>query len=410
MKMKNLLWIGMAAVMGVVISLAWVACRQMPNQDKSASLRLNINVPDQPGQPDGGEVGIQAAAPTYIYHVKITLTNPDETFYVYNYVLGVPASLRVASGSGRVLNVELYEVDNPVIGSDYVPAYHYLISEPVTLNLTGAPTSVTVDVDSDPSPPVSLVSGLPHLVQEGTTTTIPLDPHCPFNSYSAYINDAFFGLTFPRIQVGLFDGSSPPNQTPLNIGNLLQDRFYFIEVRNDLAGIYAGFTVSTGDTTTVVSAPPLLFKGFNPNRSIVFSPNKITNVTPGDTVQVSFSIHGGWGSATPYSAYYISGYDSCGGQEMSAGVWTTDSINRTVCVISLYAQDCDGSDAEGSMNVYTAMTPTCNKDGYCDPGSGEDNKNCPHDCFCGDHDIFGSPVCFPPYENADTCMTDCGAF
>ncbi|HUT55599.1 MAG TPA: hypothetical protein VM658_19575 [bacterium] len=394
MKKKNLLWIGMVAVMGLCISLAWIACQQVPNEDKSVSLSLDLNIPDAPAAP-APEVGPLAAAPgDPAYHVKITLTNPDETWYVYYYIPGVPVSLMVASGSGRVLNVEVYEVDNSYVYYEQVPAIHYITSEPVTLDLTGSSASVSVEVFQDFNTGY-LYSGLPHRYVDPLYGNTTLPDSCPDpDYYYAWVNDAFFGLTFPTFQVNLF----PEGPAPLYIDNLLRDRLYFIEIYNEYAGIYDDMAVFTGAGDSV-GVPPLLFQGFNPDRSIVFSPTQIQGVNAGDSVQVNFHMRGGWGSIS-YTDYNY-GYDSCGGYEIMPGVWKTYPIWRTVCVISIYAEDCDFMYAEGSMNVYTNLTPNCNHNLSCEPSLGEDNHNCPGDCYCMDG------TCFPPWEDPVSCPDDC---
>lgn len=413
MKKKNILWFGMVAVLTLAISAAWIACQQVPNEDQNASLKLNLIIPGAHPAADaaaGGEMKITTApevqpagpGPSWpVYHVKVTLTNPDETFYIYNYVPGVPVSLMVASGSGRVIDVELYEVIAP-FSSDYVPAYHYITTNTVmerTLELSGTPVAVTLNMGTDSSTTYIYNSFLPHQVLYGASTAVPLDGSCPYPSYYAWVNDASFGLTFPTFPVTLFDGSSPPNQQNLYIDNFLQNRPYYVEIYHYDAGIYDTMGLFTG-ATLGTDVGQLNFWGFNENPTMQFSPAQVSGVTPGDSLMVNVTMRGGWGSFTYLNYNYPD--DSCGGLEYMPGQWKVFPIpQRTVCVINLYGYDCGGNYAYGHMNVYTKLPPSCNHNSYCDDYMGEDNKNCPYDCYCGDG------VCFPPYEDSSNCSSDC---
>jgi hypothetical protein len=407
MKKKSITWIGLSLVMGVVMSIVWMACQEIPNDDHSIALTLNVNLPgagpaaagtgmktlESPLVESAGHIIWPPASNTH--HLRINISNPEESFYVYDYVSGTPMSLLVAAGSGRVVDVEAYMIPSGQASPDYISATHFLTGTSVglrTLDLSGEAVSVTIDLIFDNNS-TGIDSGIVTHTYVNGSSVMTLSNSCPDNTaYYANITDLDFGITFPSVPVTLFFGGSLDPKWMID--NLLKSRNYNIHVWHSEAQIYDNVGVTTGATAMLNMVRPLHFVGFNPNPFLVFNPSQISGLSPGSSLRVSVQMYGGWGYIEWASPGML---DTCGGWwDSFYQEWVVNFLpTRTVCMVELWAEDCNFNIAEGTMLMYTTLPGMCDGDTTCEPTLGEDNGNCPA-CNCGDWE------CFPPWED-ETC-------
>ncbi|MFO8056361.1 MAG: hypothetical protein R6V10_03600 [bacterium] len=411
-------WTGMAIVMTVALGLAWMACREIPNDEKVA---VNISVDlqgvseaslrnsglKQVVMPAAEMQGDKFIAPPdeESLHLRIVLTNPKEVFYVYNYQ-GGGVTLLVTSGEDRVVNVEGYMVPNSTY-YEMFPASHMITTNPVserTIDLSGEPETVKVMVDYDLDTGYIYGGTVEGLNTGNTVQELPRLSEmgeCPVNAYVANLADQDWGLVFPSVPVYVdyLEPSFYIDNAPVgsNIG---------IHLWHYSAGFYKNLSVYTGSTTTYTNS--FVFQGFDPTVDLTFSPNPLEGVTAGFSEYVDIIPSGGYGT---FEYGYTTENDTCegniygGGGEVvpqatqagpGPGSATYQFMVRDDCTISVIMYDCGGSTVSGSMQVD--VNTYCG-DTYCN-GS-ETGDSCYEDCGeCGDG------VCNGP-EDSETCPEDC---
>jgi hypothetical protein len=344
---------------------------------------MRIQRLDQPPDTLGAESVPPPPADTW--YLRITLTNPAETFMVYNYTPGNPVKLNVSSGTGRFLDVEAYMIYGPSTSPppdtyEFLRADHYDTITPATarnLDLTEPTKTVTIELGEasygsvyggviHPYPFTSGGGSLELLGKPMATipfydAPLPLDcytvtPFCPnMNLNLVNVTEASWGLTFATIPVYLWQGG--PGTGSLHIGHMPLGQSFNLTAFNASSGIYANASVSMNQDAVPVD---LTFTGFT-LPTVAFWPSSLPQMNPYDTAEVQILLFGGWGGP---ASTYVGMNDTCGGSTYSQT--GPDGITRHYysfmaysgpsCVIHVIAYDCGCSywgpnSGEGQMTV-----------------------------------------------------------
>lgn len=437
MKKHKTAWMGLALVMAVALGLAWMACREIPNNDDKMTLEINVDLLGideasfrdsnlkqvvMPATEMQGSKLIEPPEEDKL-HLKIKITNPKEVFYVWNYN-GEPVTITVASGTDRVIDVEGYKIHGsggelvlqPAVSySPYYnefPASHLMTVNPVserTIDLSGEASTVKVTVDYDPYTGYIYGGTAEGLEVDGEVQPLPVDYDCPPNTYMANLADRDWGLVFPSIALYMDTGGMYPESfteqqsvdpdfmpsTSFFIDNVPLNKNIGIHVWHYFAGFNKTLGVYTGSTVT--RTDPFVFKGFQPNVTDVgFSPDPLDGVTTGYYQEVYIMANGRYGGytidtneddtceGTVYGFYYggdISPQASMPGMSgMAVGVYEFNPYDD--CTISVDVYSCDGqaSSYGASASMQVTINEVCG-DGYCN-GS-ETESNCYEDCGAG---------------------------
>jgi hypothetical protein len=340
MNAKKILWIGAVAAIILTVSVTWIACKGIPDDpEPGATITVSASAP--------GVAPSTAAAPTRIKRLdspngnlqaefipppstdllilRVSLTNPDEVFLVFNYSYGVPVTFSVTSGSGRFLDVEAYNILAGSSTSNKLNAEHYYTTTDSglrMLDLSGDAQTVSIDLAMSS---VGMVTGgsvldysfsgmtghapVPAAVKPSAsvpTTPAPLplscNSNCPLrNTFYTNVSDPAWGLSFPTIPTPIYGGSA----TGLTVSNLPLDRPLVLTTFSSDSLIYSSNPVNL----TTPSAPVnLTFTGWiAPYVTFCGVPSVII---PFQSVSVNVHIYGGWGGIQSAS---LGTNDSCGG-------------------------------------------------------------------------------------------------
>jgi len=405
--MKKNLLLALALTIGAAaLALAGSGCETIP--DESGGLSVSVDFAFPPGLEAGGEMGAAVIPPpkTLMYHVKITLTNPNETFYIFDYPVsgatavdpghGEAVSLMVAAGGTRTIDAEAYEVPPYPPSPNYFPASHFVtdpLESPESMRtidmIAGTARSLTLTMIYD-SNYGSIGGGAETLVFDGSTYT-PIDfaRSCPPpDEFYADIVDLDWGgyKLFPTVPLDLQGGT----YNNLKLNDLPQGHKFGLEVYHLTSGLH-----THQQAYIDVSPFPISLKlgGYAPP-SLYIDPSKV-NMNYGDSATVSWEVLGGWGG-TSYITPYNGSADTCYGSLFGGTYWFYAPSSEN-CTIDIQASDCRGTPAEGFAGVK--ISPICGN-GICEDFLGENNSNCPADCYCGDGN------CLPP-ENDVNCPSDC---
>ncbi len=453
MKKHKTAWIGLTVVITVAVGLAWMACRDIPNEDNDkvpVEISVDLEGVDEDSLQESGlkQVVMPAAEmqggkfvqppDQEAVHLKITITNPKEVFYVWNFN-GKPVTITVANGENRVVDVEGYNIMTETI-SEIFPASHMISVNPVserTIDLTGEAENVRVIVDYDLDTGYLYGGTIEGIEVGGSVLTLPRDYGCPNYLGVANMADKDWGLVFPSVLVELYypEGGyvlEPVNRiNPAAMGPM--PSFYMdnvplgknigIHLWHFTAEFYKDLSVYTGNTTT--RTDPFVFQGFQPNVGMRFYdprdmegsdfPQPLTGPLQGLTVGYFYDIpifaQGGFGTFVDGE---ITEEDTCEGSlsggemEMAPnavnggylpGVAVYYLNSEDDCTIGVELLDCSGDTVSGTLQVD--MNVICG-DETCSSAT-EDAYNCYQDCgWCGDG------ICSGP-ETESTCFQDCGA-
>ena len=438
MKKHKTAWMGLALVMAVALGLAWMACRDIPNDEDKMTLEISVDLLGideasfrdsdlkqvvMPASEMEGSKLIEPPEESKL-HLKIKLTNPKEVFYVWNYN-GKPVTITVASGTDRVIDVEGYlvygygggggELIGPVASypSDMFPADHLMTVNPVserTLDLSGEATTVKVEVDYDPYTGYINGGTVEGLEVDGEVQPLPVDYDCPPNMYMANLADRDWGLVFPSIALYMDTGgmyqvpyseqqSVDPDLMPSTsfyIDNVPLKKNIGIHVWHYFAGFNKTLGVYTGSTVT--KTDPFVFKGFQPNVvDVGFSPDTMDGVTTGYYKEVYIMANGRYGGYTidrniendtcggfAYGFYYggemLPQASMPGLSGMAVGVYEFNPYDDCTISVDVYSCDEQASSYGASASMQVTINEVCG-DGYCN-GS-ETESNCYEDCGAG---------------------------
>ena len=394
-------------VAAAALALFGAACETIPDDDAG---KVEISLAMMTSPEKAAEVFPQEPGHSGpIYHVKITLTNPNETFYAFNWTPPEPIILMVAASGKRVINAEVYEVYKS-LSPNYFPATLYssawMPAYQRTVDLAGEGASISLFADYHPY--YGNVGGGSEVLMSDGNTYIPLEFYrsCPppDQFYTNLVDLDWGGFKiFPTVPLSLWGGSYPTFQ------------FHYLP-----AGHKFQFEVYHATAGTWTRAKTYIDEGMNPvnlklggyaDPWVTFDPESISAVR-GEYYQVFWELLGGWGSVgerttTPSDTCYGMGGPHLGGPiGITATIW--DWFNnpyefsapaQSSCLIDVRFYDCRGTMVPKSMTVPITV---CNEDDNCEYWYGETNGNCPSDCFCGDG------YCNPP-EDEMSCATDCYA-
>lgn len=402
------------------------ACNEIPNDDDAAAASLVLNIPAPEGvtpaksSGKGSEVtrvsteGTASKAPfvtvstptddTWV--LKITLTNPSETFYVENYSPGYPTTLTVAQGDGRVLDVQAYQLlgqssSPPPSTANVLRAYHWYTITPLaerTLNLGSEPASVSIAIDmtetgylygmindyyftgdpapTQPQPPFGPRATMP---PSGFMYDAPLPlpgsmgpDYCPSDYYN-YVNpiDTCFGIALPTVMLRMWPGgfgSAYLDNVPVG-HNFTFDFFH------SSTGLYSSASTSLpvpadGASMPSYSEVTLDYSGYT-DPTMAVSPSSVSVppmsstiiyiLPPGHTCPTGYdcinTTHtGGWGY--PWT-YFLGSSDACGGSvfhDTGYNLYAYSVMTSSDCQAAIVAYDCgEGTDWPGQTNeaVFT---------------------------------------------------------
>jgi len=403
-------WTGPAVLLAAVFMLAWTACRGVPNDGDKIPITISVDLAgideawlEKQRLKQTVMPAIQMPSNKIIdtpeeeaIHLKITITGPEEVFYVWNFN-GSPVTITVGSGEGRAVEVEGYRVPETVDYNEF-PAEHLITLNPLqerTLDLSGQSEKVKVEVGTDPAAGV-IVGGTAEGIQVGgTTRPLPVSPGCPPEMYAVNISDKGWGIVFPSIPVDLDYGSQ---HFTVTAQAMAAPSFYVdyaprqadlgIRLWHYTGGFYKEFRVFTGDSVT--STGPFVFEVHDPHISVKFSPETLQGITVGSSPLVMFLPQGGMGAFVDGE---LTGEDTCGGN-LSTGYMAENTDSQALaqgpsvdyfyefdgpaiddCTISVTMEDCGGGTVTASMEVDV---DTYCGDGYCN--GTEDGEGCPQDC------------------------------
>lgn len=351
MKIRPVLIAALAAAM-------FIGCSGIPDDSEGVPVILTVDFPDSmSGSASAGETmvsaqggptmsadGLIAPPPLARVHLKVTLTNPDEMFLVFDYVTPEPVSLFVISGEDRVLDVEAYRVNPGAIYAS-LNADHFNTTTPVadrTLSLQGEPVSITITMAGD-SITGTVSSTQPFKVHTTSGDTAIPTGGCPPPDFYANVTDLGWGLTFPSIQVDVSNGFTAPL---FSVSNLPIGKQYLVNVFHNEAGFYSASVGTLAGITA--SIPSLYFTGYT-DPSIRFTPiTPITGMAAGSTGQVALSATGGWGGFFPF---YTGEPDTCMGMIFGNTYEFTAPLTWNTCAIYIETQDCKGNFTTNTINA-----------------------------------------------------------
>jgi hypothetical protein len=419
---KNLLLVLALTVGAAALALLGSGCETIP--DESGGLSVSVDFAFPPGLEAGGEMGAAIIPPpkTLMYHVKITLTNPKETFYIFDYPVdemgyGAAVHLQVAAGGTRIIDAEAYEVPPYPPSPNYFPASH-IVTDPIessesmrTIDMTAGTTrSLTLDMIYD-SNYGSIGGGADTLVFDGNTYG-PIDfaRSCPPpDEFYADIVDLDWGgyKLFPTVPLELQGGT----YNNLKLYDLPQGHKFGLEVYHLTSGLHSHVqanipvynltsSLSTHEQAYTSGGPfPISLKlgGYSP--PYVFIDPARVDMNYGDSDSVYWEVLGGWGG-TSFLPPTLGPADTCYGS-LFGDIYSFSAPSSPNCTINIQASDCREIPvpvpAEGFASVY--VSPVCGND-MCEDFLGENNTNCPADCYCGDGN------CLPPEDDVN-CSADC---
>lgn len=373
----------------VAVVMFGSACETIPDDDGG---KLEISLAMMTPPEATGEVAAQIPM-VKMYHVKITLTNPNETFYAFNWTPPEPIALTVAASGQRVINVEVYGIYDTT-STNYFPATLYSTAwMPVhmrTVDLSGEGASVSLYADFYPYS--GDVGGGSEVLMSDGSTYIPLEFYraCPPpDQFYAKVVDLDWGgfKMFPDVPLSLWGGSYPTFQ------------FNYLP-----AGHNFQFEVYHATAGTWTRAKTYIDQGLNPvslklggyaNPWVTFTPDSLSAVRTQNS-EVNWELLGGWGSVGDRTT---TPNDTCYGPWS----WFDNPYNFTApdnypsCLIDTAFYDCRGTMVRKSMTVPINV---CNSDSFCDDWAAETNSNCSSDCYCGDGYCAND-------ESYSNCPDDC---
>ena len=348
-------------VVGLALFLA--GCETIPD-DPSPSLRLKVSLPEPADSSVAGvnPTGLLPPPAFDVYHLRISLSNPAEVFYVYFYEPGTDIRLMVTPGQARVVDVEAWMVPGGLGVPTTFNNRNLITVTPLaqrTVDLIGE--SVTVNILLDDNPNLGEISAdPPHIVVvDGTSIPLPVSPSCPTpNYFYITVTDKKWGLPFPSVMAQLYDGMTPAR---LSIAGLPLGRDYDINLRHDEGGDLGTRAFSLDSSPLEVDLVMTEYiRSF-----ITGSPEKpLVSLTPGEVVGVGLTIDAGLGSFGPFTVAgsSLGGYDTCGGVISGSTYTFTVPDFVSSCLIHVAVMDCAGLLTEFSQSVTIAASPAsaCN--------------------------------------------------
>jgi hypothetical protein len=395
-------------IITILISLVFIfvlSCEEIPDKDLAGNLKLSIDIPDGALNTSGEKTVVTAATDgdfesafvthpfpgSTTYHLRLHISNPDETHFVLNYNPGDWLTLSVFSGSDRVITVDAYEVSPMNLGVGMPPLSHFVTVTPLsdrTITLQGEPVDLKIQVGRNPDTG-AISAAPPYLVEtsSGSTLSLPMGVNCPTaNRYFATIKDVEWDLAFPSFPVAFYAGSIPG---AFSIPGLPIGQRFSITVFHLDTGIESKSVLPISDTSNPIQ---LYFTNYK-SPSVTFAPEmELKGLIPGDSVDVVLGVDSGLGTFTSAA---VGPEDTCGGNILGNlyNFAVPDYVSS--CVINVIVDDCGGTATSAiiTAKIVPNPPPACM--------DGIDND------FDGRVDFPADPGCTSATEDEELGVTDC---
>jgi len=354
MKDEKFKWSLMLMIAATCWTAAWMACRGIPD-DEPGGLCISVALPRGASPAETkvikdrgwGITGTIISPPgSTVYHLRVHITNPPETFYVLNYTPGETVTLMAQTGNNRVIQVEAYMIPGATVRNTLASDFYLTSScQPgCTLNLSGE--AVSVSINTALAPVTTAYNNNPVWAWTPTgDTQISNTPLCPSGpDFAANLVDLDWGLPMPTVPLDLY--------TPyLTIQNVPRGKHFGLEVWNRKSGIQEFLSFASGNTVSVQVGTTLYFEGYQPPTIELYPDRSLANVPAGTTVNVLTDPVGGWGLTEPAvrDGFSYNNKDTCGGV-MTGATYTFTAVSPG-CTIGVLTWDCDASQVTRQATV-----------------------------------------------------------